>query len=296
MRTTTLGLITAILISLSGCGSSGRGIKDLGYCPKAYAPNLALELGKMSHLAYQNNQSQLKTELNAMGYRLENIDINNKDYSVSAFIASKNKRTIVAFAGTDDLEDWKNNAKTWSEPIHDPICNKQIRVHDGFQNTATAVYEQNNKALLSYLKKLTQQGQHIYITGHSLGGALATIVSYQLKITEPSLNIVGIYTYGQPYTGDDDFQGCYDAQLKNKTFRFVDDKDVIPKARLDNSYRHVGHFLFFNGNGELMTYKPVNYAGDFLDFVQSDLLDAHSMTQYLKNLEKNKQLNPFSCL
>jgi triacylglycerol lipase len=124
---------------------------------------------------------------------------------------------------------------------------------------------------------------------------MASITAYYLKTSETPIELAGVYTYGQPYTGDDDFQGCYDEKLKEQTFRFVTDKDVIPKMRFDSSYRHIGVFLFLDENGALLLSKPSSYEGDFVSLAKSDLGDSHSMSSYLNFLEKNKAVNPFAC-
>ncbi len=295
MKKIYLAFLSSTIIILTGCASSGSGPVSENYCPKSYSSSTALWLGDLANLAYEENRNKISSELNKQGFTLDQYDIRNKKYSVGGFIAISHDKAVLAFAGTDGLKDWKNNAKTWSESIEDSSCGKKMRLHKGFKKTAMEVINNNNHALLTHLASLQSQGKKIYITGHSLGGALATITAYYAKTAKPSVDIAGVYTFGQPYTGDDDFQGCYDAHLKDLTFRFVSDKDIVPKTRLDSSYRHVGVFLFFNENGALQNSKPSNYAGDLVDFVKSDLLDAHSMTSYQTLLLKNKQVNPFSC-
>ena len=40
--------------------------------------------------------------------------------------------------------------------------------------------------------------------------------------------VTAVYTYGQPRVGDPQFSAAYDAALKNATFRYVNDLDIVP--------------------------------------------------------------------
>ncbi len=296
MKTYFLALISIITIILTGCASSGSGLKMAdGYCPKSYSSETALWLGGLANLAYEEDRDAVRSKLKVQNLTLDEYDFRNKKYSVEGFIAYDKDKAVLAFAGTDDIKDLKNNAKTWSEPVDDQACGKQLRFHSGFHKAAMEVINDDNGALIAHLSELQGQGKKVYITGHSLGGALAVITAYYAKTATKPIDLAGVYTFGQPFTGDDDFQSCYDEKLKDRTFRFVSDKDVIPKTRLDNSYRHVGLFLFFNETGDLQNSKPSDYAGDFMSFAKSNLLNAHSMSSYYSLLKKNSGVNPFAC-
>lgn len=72
----------------------------------------------------------------------------------------------------------------------------------------------------------------LYITGHSLGGAMAAIAAATLRRDESCADIWkkvrGVYTFGQPMVGDRAFAGqCKD--FEDIVFRHVYDKDIVPK-------------------------------------------------------------------
>lgn len=295
MKTYTSLFAASLIAILTGCASSGAGLEASNYCPKSYSSSSALLLGGLANLAYEGNRDSIKASLKEQNLTLDEYDFRNEENSVDGFIAYDQEKAILVFAGSEDLKDWKNNAKTWSEPIDDKACGKQMRFHSGFNDAIVPVINDNDAALLSHMAKLQSQGKKIYVTGHSLGGAFATISAYRLETAAKSVKLSGVYTFGQPFTGDDDFQACYNEKLKENTFRFVSDKDIVPKTRVDSSYRHVGNYLFFDEKGSLGTTKPSDYSGDFISFIKSNLLDAHLMGNYLALLEKNKDVNPFSC-
>lgn len=86
----------------------------------------------------------------------------------------------------------------------------------------------------------------LYITGHSLGGALA-VVAAALLHADPSLDGIrrklrGVYTYGQPMVGYSDFATRFDEEFGRKLFRHVYGMDVVPRLppRTTGKFVHFG--------------------------------------------------------
>lgn len=92
----------------------------------------------------------------------------------------------------------------------------------------------------------------LYVTGHSLGGAMAAMMGVMLrherKYRADEENIVdrlrAVYTFGQPMIGDYDFaKACeQDPFLRENTIRYVYDSDVVPHLppRTSGPFRHFG--------------------------------------------------------
>lgn len=83
----------------------------------------------------------------------------------------------------------------------------------------------------------------LYITGHSLGGALAVVAAALIHV-DPHLNRIreklrGIYTYGQPMVGFGDFATRFEEEFGKKLFRHVYRKDIMAH-RGASTRRHVG--------------------------------------------------------
>ena len=96
------------------------------------------------------------------------------------------------------------------------------------------------------VKKLSQQypSYSVWVTGHSLGGALATLCALDLQ-TELQINAT-VYTYGSPRVGNVAFAQYYDSLVPN-TFRIVNGQDIIPHLPLKTmNFYHVATEVWEN--------------------------------------------------
>ncbi|WP_437781703.1 lipase family protein [Sorangium sp. So ce1097] len=86
----------------------------------------------------------------------------------------------------------------------------------------------------------------LYITGHSLGGALAVVTAaliYQDPDAKPIRDrLRAIYTFGQPMVGNADFADAFQDIIGRKLFRHVYGKDLVPTlpSKSAGIYRHIG--------------------------------------------------------
>jgi hypothetical protein len=128
----------------------------------------------------------------------------------------------VAFRGTEPVnaDDWLSNVNYHQRPV-DKIPGL---LHSGFANDLAEVDEQ----MISAVKQLAQgEKTRLFLTGHSLGGALAVLAAALLHFCKGQ-RIAGVFTYGQPRLGDPAFSTAFDQALGAVTFRYVNDLDVVP--------------------------------------------------------------------
>jgi hypothetical protein len=91
------------------------------------------------------------------------------------------------------------------------------KVHGGFGRAFSLVRDQTTKAINAL------PGARLYLTGHSLGGALAVIAAAHFR-----QKVTAVYTYGQPRVGDQVFSDAFDRALGDRTFRYVNNYDIVP--------------------------------------------------------------------
>lgn len=103
----------------------------------------------------------------------------------------------------------------------------------------------------------------LFITGHSLGGALAALYATMLHYTgetEVASKIGAVYTFGQPRVGDFDFATYASERLAGRYFRVVYCNDVVPRVPFDNelfAFKHFGNCDYFNSVYDGFTLQEV---------------------------------------
>jgi triacylglycerol lipase len=64
------------------------------------------------------------------------------------------------------------------------------------------------------------------------------------------LPVNGLYTYGQPRAGANTFVDNFEQRFKSKTFRFVNDADIVTRVPPRSlSYATEGQLIYFDSNG-----------------------------------------------
>ncbi len=107
------------------------------------------------------------------------------------YIATLDDIAVIMFRGTNptEIQDWLVNVKSFTNNTDHGT------VHAGFWYAYSSLHDQVQEVLRqSKIKR-------VWITGHSLGGAMAVVCSYHL-MNELDLEIAGVMTFGQPCVGD----------------------------------------------------------------------------------------------
>ncbi|MGA3182332.1 MAG: lipase family protein [Verrucomicrobiota bacterium] len=118
---------------------------------------------------------------------------------------------IVCFQGTADLRNWLTDLEARRVPFR-PGEASGMEVHEGFK----AAYESVMSALRERLKRLGKG--NIFLTGRSLGGALAMLAAVWWEAQEEMGPIAGMYSFGQPRVGNGAWARWYDARLGEGRF------------------------------------------------------------------------------
>ncbi len=124
-------------------------------------------------------------------------------------------------------------------------------VHDGFYSALRKVWGVALPKGEVLPKRLVNRGNKtIWITGHSLGGALAELCAAQAMFVS-KIPVQGVYTFGQPRVGNKDFAAAVNEKLGSGIFRFVNDRDIVPRVPLFTmGFCHYGNQTFFDSDGQ----------------------------------------------
>ena len=247
-------------------------------------PNNALGLAEAAQLAYQD-ESTIRSRLQPSGFANVKF-IDRRETQV--FIAGNAQMVVVSFRGTEPakIKDWMTDAEIALVPATVGL------VHDGFNRALTFVWDD----LLATIGQFRDQAQSLWFTGHSLGAALACLAvsRFVFDLDKP---VAGLYTFGQPRVGDRVFARGFDVEFKSKTFRFVNDADIVTRVPpREIGYSHVGQCLFFDDKGRLNNDDHLWQR--FLENVQVGLdvtknfpsvVEDHAIELYIQNMRANLQ-------
>ena len=198
-------------------------------------------------------QEETKSKINSPGFTIEKI-YNNEDTGTQAFIISTNEYLVLVFRGTesDSFRDLKTNFEAKKIP-----CSTGGRVHEGFKRAFESVSAAIQKDLNN-----NYPTDVLFITGHSLGGALATIASKRLTHKG---DIAACYTFGSPRVADEDWSRGIEIPIY-RVVNAIDCITMLPPSNkgmadlklLFGTFPVVGKLI----NGWLNKYRGYFHVGD----------------------------------
>ena len=236
-------------------------------------------LAEASLLAYHEPEfiSSLLNELNLSVKPLGAAP--SAESSTQGFTASGKDFAITAFRGTQIFLPGRDPLKSLEGVLADVLTDARTglvlaspgsgRVHPGFLKAI-------NEVSLEELQEATEvdgRKRALWLTGHSLGGALAILAAARLRES-----VTGVYVYGAPNVGDEEFG----KSLRLQPVRFVHASDpvaVVPPTSLPLPLippKAPPQFGHYHELGEVVPFKRVEISGDspggFLHFA-AHLLD-----------------------
>lgn len=124
---------------------------------------------------------------------------------------------------------------------------KRAKIHKGFAVAYAAVA----KHVVSVVRKLQREKRRpVFLTGHSLGGALATLCSLDLRLClRMTDKEIFVSTFGAPRVGNRHFHTVYNECVQIH-WRIVVGPDVVAKLP-KMGYRHVGKKVLITVDGDL---------------------------------------------
>jgi hypothetical protein len=182
---------------------------------------------------------------------------------------------VIAIRGTEGIQEWVQDAKFLTVPC--PFLSSGGNTEDGFTDMYTSISSGTAAGSPSVIKALPtlpwkQTVTSLTICGHSLGGALATLLALDVAANASSpFNNPTVYTYASPRTGDPIFAATYN-HVVHDTTRIANRMDLVPKLPLPPLYEHV--VGLFELNPVVLSIPPQV-------LVKAEIVCEHILTTYL---------------
>lgn len=238
---------------------------------------------RFAKLAYVTDTGALAAELEVWGAQGELLDRSD----TQCIVALTPKAAFVSFRGTEtNLNDWMTDldaelvAPEWE-------TNAGYQVHKGFRDALEDVWADHDdfEGLITRLEAndVFSRKLPIWLSGHSLGGALAALGALRLAYVIGSKGhentIGGVHTFGQPRVGNRACAAAIDSAVPARYFRSVNNRDIVPRVPLPGTpdlkakikdaksplvvheYVHAGRVIYFNDAGKAMMDPPLWYRG-----------------------------------
>lgn len=203
--------------------------------------------------------------------------------SQAMLVEHRDYLTLV-FRGTDQPVDWLTNANLRTR------ATEYGDFHHGFYLAATAIWE----PLKSLLRDAQmRQNRPLFLTGHSLGGAMATVTAARLYSS--AVPFVAVYTFGQPMATAASSADRLRSAFGKRMFRFQMNHDLVtrvPPPRV--GFRHVGRKVYISGHGTLHVesgrwFRALDQVIGLVDLARNrnlTLISDHDMGLYLQAVSR----------
>ncbi|GMH18762.1 hypothetical protein Nepgr_020603 [Nepenthes gracilis] len=206
------------------------------------------------------------------------LDNSSTDTQVAIWRDSTRKRLVVAFRGTEQVR-WKDlrtdlmlaPAGLNPERIGGDF-KQEVQVHSGF----LSAYDSVRTRIMSLIQQAigykdygagSQSRWHVYVTGHSLGGALATLLALDLsssQVAKSGAISVTMYNFGSPRVGNKLFAEVYNEKVKD-SWRVMNHRDIIPTVPRLMGYCHVAQPVYLAAGDLRKSLENVELSGDGYD-------------------------------
>jgi hypothetical protein len=262
-------------------------------------------LALASDIAYLSEAEAAPLFREQLGMEAKLISVDN----TQAYILTNADHIVVAFRGTeaptsiDGLKDWFLTDALNLLIVPEGRMGTDFaaagvgaKFHQGFINAIVAIWDPVYQAVDAAMK---ESERPLWITGHSLGGALAVLAAWLFN--RKFVNVHQIYTFGAPRVGNPDASAAFAKAFPNKIYRYVNGPDPVPQlptvSLIANDYGHCDKEV---GVGTPVAVSFLQgFASKAVDGVLTlslrdevwcyvkDRIGAHAMTNYIDLLKGN---------
>lgn len=271
--------------------------------------NNAYSASQLATLAYER-KSKIEKLAEYWGYPPESSgDIKSHFFiskaDIQVLALADETKICISFRGTATTLNVCNHLEFGLEQIA-TIGNEEICVHKGFWKCIDRIWDELVIYLKNHINKLKEKGISLpclLLTGHSLGGALATLSAYRFVFDHNFHSDIQLYTFGQPRCGNEAFATALNKNVPNY-YRVINYLDLIVNLppRLMN-YTHAGKIIWLDSKGELLDKEAYRVKMNELDIygkkqVRDNLIQRmrrmsdHSLSQYQLKIARKVHKEP----
>ena len=196
-----------------------------------YDPELSMKMLLLSSAAYDpaHPQECLDNALPSEKFQIHSVVTKKCDFfgnDCSAYVAVSHELNVTALAFRGST-NFNQTFTIFMESLTSP---KTKFLNGEVQTYWKRGFEELWSSMKTEVKDLVSQNPsyQLWVTGHSLGGAIASLASTWLSNNSfaPRKNII-LYTFGMPRVGNYDYALQHD-QLVNNSWRVVNHNDIVP--------------------------------------------------------------------
>ena len=172
---------------------------------------------------------------------------NEESTDTLVYIIQKSNTLFITGPGSQSATDWSLDFQIWRTRV--TYFNNSL-VHAGFMKIYDSIktkLHKNLSAILSLNPKIT----NIVCTGHSLFGAVSTIIACDCANRYDSKHISCV-TFGSPRVGDTKFAEFFNNNI-DTSFRCVFAKDPITFSPLPLRFKHVRGSVYCDEKSATLT-------------------------------------------
>jgi triacylglycerol lipase len=271
-------------------------------------PRNAEFLGLASELAYLPRETGVPAFKERLGLEAVLFSVGN----TQCYVAQNADHVVCAFRGTESptsldgfkdmfLTDAMNLMIIPEGQLGSDLAAAGVgaRYHQGFVNALADIWEPVYTATSAHLK---ENDRPLWITGHSLGGALALLAGWMFL--RRTINVHQIYTFGGPMIGNEEVAKAFNRELGGKIFRYVNTLDPVPQlptlSLVSNQYTHCDTEIAPPAEGDepsglalLQSYASKAVDGLISGSLANDVwqairgrLEAHNLSSYYEMLKR----------
>lgn len=202
---------------------------------KNFAERSAL-FAQLSAFAYEEPEKGTKV-FNKLGFK--SIFLSKAD--AEAYVLYNDNDIVVACRGTQPNQ-WSDISADCSIDLVKPL-DGEGKVHVGFKSYVDKLWDEIYQSVLS----VRTNSQRVWVTGHSLGAAMATLIARRLLIDTSIPTPSALFTYGSPRVGNSAYVSEFNDKLIHH--RWVNDGDIVTKVPLPIIYKHCGTMHHIGSDG-----------------------------------------------